>query len=330
MLTILRSKVRYLCNILKLIIHRHEHINSISYSNRVLIITWRGIDYTMKKEDISTYVLSIICQRLIKNNEDNIFVFSKDVLSTSVTRDLIEMNIITLYMIDSTYQTSEICQIAFDRNVYIIDEIDDKFKTEEMCIIACITNIYLIEHVPTRCRTYSFFLSVAKESGYILPYIPKKYKTIELCNYIINHNIPCLEYLPSEYKNYKLCLSQVSKFNCLDQIPHHYRTHELYYRAIFVSGDNIRFVPDSMKTIELCELSIIPSEDYINSYVEYKNHNPHNLRYIPKVLWSKRICKYIVEYNTARSLRSIYGNPKYEFFTLELLDEILNISMKYE
>lgn len=143
-----------------------------------------------------------------------------------------------------TGQEKKDIQMLIDTKCYwsqAYREIPDKRKTECVSFAAVCASAESLSYVPPESMSDRVILSVLDRDGAMLLSVPKERRTEEM-------------YLTA-VKNNKGCEA------ILGELPKNMLTPELCQCAVEASGYNLEFVPEEMKTREMCRTSLYSSAD---------------------------------------------------------------------
>ena len=169
-------------------------------------------------------------------------------------------------------------------NGILIEKIPFEYITDQMCTIA-IENKTPLKYIPEIFRSLDLCLKALIYDESAIKYIPHEFMNMQICNLAVDYNINAIIYIPYiifSLEIYKLIVLKNS--DLLQYIPKHFIVPELFLQnfdmkyskllynmynicnemitseicknAILESAENIQFVPDKYKSIELIILII--------------------------------------------------------------------------
>jgi hypothetical protein len=142
-----------------------------------------------------------------------------------------------LSMVPREMLSREICLEAVKQYGLVLEEVPEEFVDEQMCDIAVANNGLALWGLPQRYLTEERCMIAVKQNGQSLSYVPQHMKTREMC----------LEALRQKVLPDVLILSEVPE-SLLDS--------EICTISITQQGENLRYVPQHIKTREMCLLAL--------------------------------------------------------------------------
>ena len=170
-----------------------------------------------------------------------------------------------------------------------------------------------------------------RQNGFNLQFVPPKFKTKELCRLALYNELCGFEFIPEEFLTEEWCyIGAKAKnhyvFDILKEIPEKFRTERVCFEPVKRNGREIYFVPETLKTKELCLTAIkavsaaykdivdhIPA-DYSKDHdfcVQAVKQNPYVIKCVPDKIRTMEFCLDAVK-NDGRCLRNIPKKQKTE------------------
>ena len=207
------------------------------------------------------------------------------------------------------YMTKNIVDAYLNCDDVFLDNIPDQYKTLDICKKAA--------------RTQNRFCRKFNDERYdVIEHIPIKYLTTELCKTCITakYNI---QNIPDDLLTDEFWEWYVDQCFCISDVPEKYLTYDICIKKVKMYSDNIKYVPDHLKTQELCNIAI-----FDGFYVDYCNC----ISYIPDKFITKEIC----EESLWKEEEPLLTLPE-KFITMELCydaicnngEDIMNVPYKY-
>lgn len=216
--------------------------------------------------------------------------------------------------------------------------IDDYSK----CMNLVKINGLFLQFVPNELQTKELITIALQQNGFSLQFVIETFIDTayeEFCKLAINQNPNTVQYIfkfADQLKGnlFQLCYYALNKdIHVLQFIPIELRNMDMYKILANNNGTNLRHIPDSYKTKEICNLAIINTPYAIEFIPDSKkttelyklllSHNGIHIIYIPEKDRSYELCKIAVENN----LHAITFVPK-NMINIELCKICLNKDIK--
>lgn len=223
---------------------------------------------------------------------------------------------------------SDICYQVFkhasDSNrvdiIELLEKISPDIVDKKIALKAIEGDANAINFIPKDLKTPDFYNEAVKANGYLLAYIPDKVKTPEMCLNVIGscsdlgyEPLAMIAYVPYPdicIKYLKEAKGSVDVFEVFASIPENVLTPKLVNPAIDLDIECFKYIPDSMKTKEMC-LKVIdeigPSEDpfrYIPTKLRTDEHyqravevNENAILWIPEDKVTHQMCLSVISKN---------------------------------
>ena len=175
-----------------------------------------------------------------------------------------------------------------------IKDIPRELVDDNLCKIAVQQNGMALEHIPKELITSDICkLAIEKYdiyNDYILQYIPKEYITEDICKLVVQKNGLEISYISNQTDEIcKLAVKQNG--SALKYVKT--KTPEICKLAIQQNYLSIEFIPECMKTYEIC----IATARNINLKIRYYSHQ-NILEFIPNDMQTDELYKIVIEKNS--------------------------------
>ena len=194
----------------------------------------------------------------------------KEVKDTKASQALFQL----LERIPMEHRTEELCLIAVKRNkedaVNFMFHVPEKVKTYELCLAAVTRDSASFKFVPEELRTKEMslaYIKQKKEAKYpsLMPGIPDAlWKDGSFCLEAVQANYWALSTMPEDMRTAEVCLVVTDKMSktmsndsLLQDIPEKlWQDADFCNEAASNHGTALQYVPDKLKTAELCVKAI--------------------------------------------------------------------------
>ncbi len=254
-----------------------------------------------------------ICLEMVQRSGCNLEFVPEEFKTYELCLEAVKKDGDALEYVPEKHKTTELSIAAIKKVGYTLKYVPEELKTDELCDIA--TNkaeraftwtpveylfkkieqygsLHLLKDMP-ELMTYDLCFKAVKKNDDALQYVPDKYKTVELCFEAGKHNnfANVSEYVPDNLVE----LFGESKL-CVDD------TLEKFFSEAIKNGSHIlKFVPEGMKTYELCLEAVISDElgwtvEYVPENfkqaicLEAVKHNGAALNRVPEELKTYELC----------------------------------------
>jgi len=180
-------------------------------------------------------------------------------------------------------------------------------STREQILEEITMNPWIVRYLPDEFKTYDFILEAVKRTGEIIKFVPESMKTHEFCA-IARNNYPMANNFIPESLTLDLHLETLAKRDCsleiakdiVKKIPVSALTTDIC--VLIASRISLEFVPDELKTPDLCMMAVyesggedlcyIPDEKKTSEMcLEAMKLSCDSFEYIPEKLWTPEICR---------------------------------------
>ena len=162
---------------------------------------------------------------------------------------------------------------ATNKLFYFINDQNREDKLSNMIKCHVTFNPNTLKIVPENMKTEEMCKMAVKANYWTLEFVPENMKTEEMCKMAVKENIvPQKNFNRNVYSGGDISISYIIRINkdrcALKFVPEHMKTEELCKMAVNQNGRALKFVPEHMKTEELCKIAL--------------NQNESVLKFVPK------------------------------------------------
>jgi len=277
------------------VLQSSEHSLNEKYSNIVLEIKYicENIHNIIPQEFLNNQIYSWIIDKFpstlkLKN-------IPTKLLTQNICNHIVKNNPHDIFIIPHEFKTSQMYFDAWNRCKDIkFKHIPDEFKTPEICEI-------VIKKFPNDFR-----------------YVPKNFKTFKLYHILLQINNDNFFKIDDDEKTEELCFAflelstteSMKNIGLLRFVPYRLRTQLICEYAITRNFDNIAFLPDKQKTLNMFRLI-------------YKTHGFIHESFVPEELKTTDFYEFLlIKYNIFPPKKSILFDLLYKNWTLiKYIDE---------
>ena len=258
-----------------------------------------------------------ICLDMVQRSGCNLEFVPEELKTHELCLAAVKKDCYALEFVPENHKTKEICLEAVERRSDTLKYVPEELKTDELCDIATNKNdrafiwtpveylfkkieqngsLHLLRDMPV-LMTYELCLKAVKKIDDAFQYVPNEYKTVELCFETGKHSnfANVSEYVPDDL----IELFEKTKLRVDDTLE------SFFSRAIKNGSYILKFVPENMKTYELCLEAIMSDEQahgcgWTLEYVpenfssaiclEAVKKNGGALNYVPEELKTYELC----------------------------------------
>lgn len=204
----------------------------------------------------------------------------------AVTLAAIEADYQNVLYVPLAHIDQQIANAMVNRDGKALALIPNEFMNAEMSMNAVNDDGMALEHVPEKFYSNALFERAIENDGWALQFVPEQHKTKEICQlalvqvlnmdyegHAIVKYIPypdiglnifkdavdiydasdILKTFPKEIINKEIALEAIKQdIDCLGLIPQETKTADFYNEAVKINGWMLQYVPEDMKTPQIC------------------------------------------------------------------------------